>query len=442
MKILICGAGIAGTALTLLLSNLNKDSKHQLKITLLERAPSLRDTGLQVDLRGPGIQVLRRMGLEEAFQKVAVQEQGLRMVDSNWKSWGYFPANKSGKGLQSFTSEFEIMRGDFCRMLYAGCLGGDEVEVRFGVWVTQVKQRENGDRGVEVVFSDGKTEEFDLVVGADGLGSRMRRMMMMGYGVDDDVNPGYHSLGAYAAYGTVAQKMKEGENYDAVGFMATRNRGVMVRRHRPDVYQAYVFCRTDAAVELNSSSSVRSDSLEEEKRALVQVFKGTGWNVERTVQGLVEADDYYRERIGVIKLDRWHQGRAVLVGDAAYCPSAMTGMGTTCGIVGAYILAGEIAKHCSGDPGVVSDEAITAALQEYEKKLRPFMDQVQKGLTDSDNYMDKFPSSSLGIALVYYLFWISSLLRLDVLARWVLREDTKGWALPDYPELDRGMADS
>lgn len=113
----------------------------------------------------------------------------------------------------------------------------------------------------------------------------------------------------------------------------------------------------------------------------------------------------------------------------------MTGMGTTCGIAGAYVLAGEIGKHCGkgfkgGIP--VPKNSITVALAEYEGRLRPFINTVQKGLTDNENYMDKFPSSPLGVQMVYVLFWVASLLRLDFLAKWVLREDTKGWKLPEY----------
>ncbi|KAL2862216.1 uncharacterized protein BJX67DRAFT_366831 [Aspergillus lucknowensis] len=426
LKILICGAGIAGNALAFWLSRPNPGG-HNDSITVTERHPTLRATGLQVDLRGPGIQVLKRMGLEEAFRAKAVQEQGLRLVDGKGRGWGYFPANRSGKGLQSFTTDWEVMRGAFCRLLYDKCSGEQGVEYRFGVRVTEIKQQEG--EGVEVVFSDGRRQTFDLVVGADGLGSRMRRMM---YGFDEGdraANPGYHSLGVYAAYGTIQQDMKEGEGYDATVLLATGHRGIMVRRHDPHWYQAYVNCKSNSAEELKSSGTA---DIAEEKKVLARVFRGVGWESERILHGLVKSEDFYRERIGVVKLDSWSRGRVVLVGDAAYCPSAMTGMGTTCGLVGAYILAGEISTALAES----GSQDITAALKRYEQQLRPFMDQVQKGLTDSDNYMDKFPSSRLGIALAYCLFWICSLLRFDLLARWILREDTKGWQLPEYSKMD------
>ncbi|KAL2793774.1 hypothetical protein BJX66DRAFT_219889 [Aspergillus keveii] len=425
-KILIAGAGISGLALAHCLSTPTLNNTHNYEVTVIERAPTLRATGLQVDLRGPGIDVLHRMGLADSFREFSVPEQGLRLVDRKGKSWGYFSANRSGKGVQSFTSDWEIMRGDFCRLLYQACEGRKVVRFLFGVHVVDVKEIEEEE--AEVVFSDGKVERFDIVVGADGLWSKMRRMIMGGE--SGSANPGYHPLGVLAAYGTIEQEMREGDDYYASAFMAPGNRGIMTRRHKPDRYQAYAFCRLDEA----ALKDISRGDLDGEKRGLGSVFRGAGWESEHTIQALVDSEDLYTERMGVVTLDAWSRGGCVLVGDAAYCPSAMTGMGTTCGLVGAYVLAGEIARHCAGSN--VSKENITAAFSSYEEKLRPWIEQVQKGLTDSENYMDKFPSSSTGIAVVYWLFWIASLLRLDIVARWVLREDSNGWILPEYSELD------
>ncbi|KAL4908864.1 hypothetical protein BDW74DRAFT_187354 [Aspergillus multicolor] len=416
LHILITGAGIAGTALAYWLSKLGH------AVTVIERAPELRASGLQVDLRGPGIQVIRRMGLEEAFRKHAVAEEGLRLVDGRGKSWGYFSANRSGQGLQSFTTDWEIMRGDLCKMLANAC--AERVKFVFGVQVMEVREVVDG---VEVEFSDGAMDRFDLVVGADGLWSKTRRMML---GADGDENPGYNSIGVFAGYCTIPNEIKKDERYDATAFITTGSRGIMIRRHDPRKIQAYVMCDSRASGRLRKST--RGD-IEEEKRALADVFRGAGWKCDEILAGLVESDDLYCERMGLVKINEWSCGRIALVGDAAYCPSAMTGMGTTCGIVGPYILAGEIDKHCRT---TASKETIRNALEAYERKLRPYMDQIQKGLTDSDHYMDKFPSSSFGIGALYFVFWIATVLRLDIIAQWMLREKTDGWELPEYPEMD------
>ncbi|RYO93407.1 hypothetical protein DL762_001106 [Monosporascus cannonballus] len=113
LKVLTVGAGIAGNSLAFWLSKLGHN------VTVVERFPSLRTTGLQADLRGHRIEVPRRTGLEKAFRSLAVPEQGIQIVDSSGRRRAYFPANnKSGQGRQAFTSDFEIMRGDLCRLLY------------------------------------------------------------------------------------------------------------------------------------------------------------------------------------------------------------------------------------------------------------------------------------------------------------------------------------
>ncbi|OKL55586.1 hypothetical protein UA08_09173 [Talaromyces atroroseus] len=437
LKILICGAGITGNALAFWLANLGHET------TVVERFPNLRASGLQVDLRGPGIQVIRRMGLEELFRERSVPEQGLRLVDDKGRSWGYFPVNKSGRELQSFTTDFEIMRGDLCQLLYDTTKKFDRVRYRFGIYVQQIEQT---DRYAEVIFSDGGKERFDLVVGADGQGSRTRSMMLQSDNNDGklDRSSGYEvpeksaaeepfqPLGVIAGYFTVYQEVQEAKDYDASIYLTTQARGIMTRRHDPHKYQTYLFCSANKSARLKAATK---GDVDEEKRALTEVFRGIGWqSKEEILTGLAESDDFYCERIGVVVLNYWPSRRIALVGDAAYCPSVMTGMGTSCGVVGAYILAGEIARYCGKDSEGAMHGIVTA-LDSYEQKLRPLMNHIQKGLTNNPNYMDQLPSSNWAIGLMYVLFRVASLLRLDFLARWVLREDTNGWELPEYPEM-------
>lgn len=101
LKVFICGGGIAGNALAYWLAKSNHD------VTVIDRYQDLRVTGLQVDLRGPGIEVLKRMGLDEGFRAHTAREEGMQVVSSSGGEWAYFPANKSGQGHQSFTSDYE-----------------------------------------------------------------------------------------------------------------------------------------------------------------------------------------------------------------------------------------------------------------------------------------------------------------------------------------------
>lgn len=418
MKVLISGGGIAGNALAFWLSKLGHD------VTVIERFPSLRVTGLQIDLRGHGIEVMKRMGLEQAFRSKQAPEQGLQVIDGKGRRWAYFPANKSGDGLQSFTSDFEIMRGDLCRIMYSAATKHGAKYV-FGISITNFEEKQNS---VEVHFTNGNTENFDLVVGADGVRSRTRKIML-----GSDAPDAFHPIGnIYVAYFTVRQPIQKDEEYIATSYTAPGRRAIMTRRHSPDEIQVYLGLNSDS----ERLKNARPGDVKEEKAALAEIFQGAGWRADEILASLLtDSQDFYCERMGLVKLDSWSQGsRVTLVGDAAYCPSATTGMGTTCGIVGAYILAGEIGRYCNihkNDKDKASD--LATALEAYEQKFRPFIDQVTQGVSEAT--WNALPSTSFGIAVMNCILGVASLLRLDIIGKWFLRENVKDWDLPDYEEM-------
>ncbi len=421
MKVLISGAGIAGNALAFWLSKLGHD------VTVVERFPSIRATGLQIDLRGAGIEVLKRMGLEQAFRSKSAPEQGLRLIDSSGKQRAFFPANTSRKGPQSFTSEYEIMRGDLCHLLHDAT--NDRVTYIFG---TSIESFTEKDGAVEVRFGSGETGRFDLVVGADGQGSRTRKLML-----GPSVADGFYPCGSqYVGYFTIPQPMQEGEGYMATSYIAPGKRGIMTRRQNPHELQIYLGCTANSERLKNARGDVGA-----EKAALTEIFQGAGWKTDEILESLKDADNFYCERIGLVKLDSWSRGRVTLVGDAGYCPSANTGMGTTAAIVGAYILAGEIGNHCGPNNGKAvkkagTEDGLAAALGAYERKFRPFMTQVQDKVSDGSIW-DKMPSSAFGIAIMNYIVGVIAFLRLNVFGEWLLAENVKGWDLPDYDEMVR-----
>ncbi len=420
LKILISGAGIAGTVLAFWLSKLGHE------ITVVERFPELRTNGLQLDLRGHGIQVLKLMGLDAEFRARAAPEQGMQMVNRSGNRVAYFPVNKSGKGVQNLTSEYEIMREDLCRLFYDAAQ--KRVDYVFG---TSIKDFSETDSGVQVTFADGRTDCFDLVVGADGQWSRTRRMMLDPKSAD----PMTLLNNTYFAYFTVPQPMKKGDGYDCTLYMAGKGRGIMTRRSNPDQAQIYLSCTSESA----KFKAARRGNTDEEKEAFVETFHGAGWKTEDFLKGMQESKDFYCERIGLVKMPSWSKGRVTLVGDAAYCPSVMTGMGTTSGVVGAYILAGEIGQYCgrASDGGdEIPNGKIEQALAAYEAKFRPFMDQVQKGVGE-ESFVSKLmmPSSALGIALVNGVMRVLSRLGVDMFSGSFLKEDVRDWTLPRYKEL-------
>ncbi|PKS06058.1 hypothetical protein jhhlp_007892 [Lomentospora prolificans] len=413
LKVLISGAGIAGNALAFWLSKLGHE------VSVIERFPSLRTTGLQLDLRGHAIPVLRRMGLDRAFRAKRAPEQGMQVVGSSGRRWAFFPANKSGEGLQGFTTDWEIMRGDLCRLLYDA--SKDNANFIFGSGIDSFEQK---DGNVQVRFTDGHTDTFDLVVGADGVWSHTRKLMLG----PDEPDPFQPVENLYLAYFTMPRPLRKGEEYIATTYVAPGGKGIMTRRTNSDEIQVYLSCKTDS----ERLRKARRGDVEEEKAGMAEVLKGSGWITEDVLKALPTVKDFYCERLGLVKMQAWYKGNVVLVGDAAYCPAALTGMGTSSAFVGSYILAGEIAKHCGGPNEEQGKEGLATALRAYDHKFRPFMDQVQKGVGENT---DQWPSTSFGVTVMNLLLGVASLFRINVLGKFVLKEDVKGWDLPDYREL-------
>ncbi|KPI34420.1 uncharacterized protein AB675_3888 [Cyphellophora attinorum] len=407
MKVLIVGAGVAGNALAVWLSRLGH------YVTVVEHFPTFRTSGLQIDLRGPGIEVLKRMGLESAFRSKMAPEQGIRIVDSKGRVWGSFPVNKSGKGLQSFTTDWEIMRGDLVRLLREACL--ESVTFKFGVTASAF---EESSEGINVKLSDGTSSTYDLVVGADGVHSRVRKLMLAKQdAIEDPLHP--IAGGSVVAYFTSPSALQPGEGFNATGYLSTGKRGIMTRRSSPDFIQVYIGGQPDPKV---FSGLTRGDT-EAEKRAMAEFMHGAGWRTEELIGAMMTSEDFYCERIALVQMKRWSAGRIVLLGDAGYCPSVNTGMGTTCALVGAYILAGELA--------IVDDCGVDRALQSYEATFRPYMEEVQKGLVDEGGM--SLPNGRAGVLGFNVLAGLAALFKINV-GKWMMREDIK-WKLPKYESL-------
>ncbi|KAJ5783400.1 uncharacterized protein N7518_009077 [Penicillium psychrosexuale] len=395
-KILISGAGITGNSLAFWLSKLGHN------VTIVERFPSLRASGLQIDLRSHGIEVMKRMGLEDAFKAHSIPER---------KCLG-------------FSTKYEIMRGDLCRIIYD--LSKSRAKYIFG---TSIESYEDNDKEktINVRFANATEDTFDLVIGADGQGSRTRKMML-GREAPDAFRP---LNGRYIGYFTFPQPIKEGEGYVATMYSAPGGRGIMLRRHNAQEIQAYLGGQTNSE---QLKEHLRGD-VAEQKEALKEMIQGAGWRADEILGYLKDSKNFYCERLGMVKMPHWSRGRVALVGDAAYCPPVMTGMGTTSGIVGAYVLAGEIGRHC-GEPAEKGNGSLMAAIQAYEQTFRPFINQVQAGVAEDEGLWDKISGTAFGIALGNYLMGAASLLRLDVLSKFST-DPVKNWKLPTYKELLR-----
>ncbi|CAO1597564.1 hypothetical protein XANCAGTX0491_001371 [Xanthoria calcicola] len=269
------------------------------------------------------------MGLLDIIRRKLVDEAGVALVDSQGNIKATVLANRSGRGAQSLTSEYEIMRGDLVRVLYDATK--DDVTYIFGKTVEGFELDPNNP-GVTVHFSDGQSSRYDILVGADGQGSRIRKAILPSH-TDDPIK----RLGLYLAYWFVPRAATD-TNIRKVYHIPSAI--IMSRTHSPTQGQAYFSLRDDD----RSNDQIRSltrASTETQQDFWSQRFRGAGWQTDRLLDGMATTDNFYCQEAIQIHTDTWSQGgRVVLLGDAAYCPSPITGMGTTGAFVGAYVLAG------------------------------------------------------------------------------------------------------
>ncbi|PLP58148.1 oxidoreductase [Mesorhizobium loti] len=399
----MCGGGIAGPSLAYWLAR----SGHQ--VVVAERFPALRATGAQVDLRGQGIEAVQRMGLLDSVKSKLVDEAGVSLVNAQGKARATFMANTSGHGPQSLTSEYEIMRGDLVRILHDATK--DDVEYVFGKAVERFDQDE---RKVVARFSDGSSNEFDLLVGADGQGSRIRGAILPPDGPDP-----YLRMGIHMAYWFIPRIVSDSNIRDT--YNARGGRMIMRRSHNPAQTQVYFILRQAS----DEASAIHKAPIDDQKLFWARKFRNAGWQTGRFVEGMAATDFFYSQEVVQVRTQSWSKGRVVLVGDAAHCASPYSGMGISGSLVGAYVLAGEINRTI---------EDLPRALAAYDATLRPFVDEIQtlKPLL----LRLCMPQTQLGIDALHSLAGLACLLRIpDLIARFSKEDRGGDWRLPDYAEL-------
>ena len=338
-SVLISGASVAGPALAFWLG------RYGFHPTIVERAPAMRPGGYAVDFRGASVRVLERMGLLSEVQRRQTRIGAITIVDRDNKKVASMP--------DGFTSgELEILRGDLAGIFHEATR--ETTEYIFDDSIASMKESE---AGVDVVFERGGQRRFDLVVGADGLHSKVRSLAFgeeanfvryLGYYVSIFTIPNYLNLdqrGLY--YGTLGKKV-----------------GIFSGGDQREAKASFFFATEPLEYDRRN--------MEQQKRALRDHFQQEGWEVPRLLQIMETAPDFYFDSISQVKMNRWSAGRSVLLGDAAYCASPLSGMGTGMAVVGAYVLAGELAE-ANGDYAL--------AFERYENLMRDFVKKCQ-GIAD------------------------------------------------------------
>ncbi|WP_433677702.1 FAD-dependent monooxygenase [Nocardia sp. CA-119907] len=314
MRILISGSSIAGPVLAYWLT------RNGCSVTVVERAPALRKSGGHaVDLFLPAMDISERMGVLSRIEervtgtnRMTLRREGARR-----------PVGLDLSKVFDATSErhAEIMRDDLSRIYYDAA--SDDVEYLFGDSITKISP--DGD----VSFEKAAPRRFDVVVGADGLHSNVRRLVF------GDESRFSNFAGAYLGVLTVPAISgldRELRIHTGVG----RTVGIYGARHLDDARALFLF-RSERELDFHHHDATR------QKQLLREAFLGMHPDVDRLLDELDRTHSFYFDSIAQIRMDTWSRGRVVLVGDAGYCPGPAVGGSTSLAVVGAYVLAGELA---------------------------------------------------------------------------------------------------
>ncbi|MFF3677434.1 FAD-dependent monooxygenase [Streptomyces sp. NPDC002120] len=333
--VLISGASVAGPALAYWLR------RHGFAPTVVERAEAVREGGYAVDFRGEALDVLDRMGLLERIRELDTEMGDAAMVDAEGRQYATLPA-------VIFAGDLEVLKGDLTRMLYEATR--EDVEYVFGDSIASLTEDEDG---VEVTFERGTPRRFDLVVGADGLHSRTRALA---FGPEEQF---VRHLGIYTAIFSL-------DNY-----LGLENTG---RLYAAPGKAANIFTAR-ANTEARAAFHLAAEHLEYDRhdrvgqqRIIAERFADEGWEIPRLLHEMAQAPDFFFDANAQVEMDSWSRGRIVLLGDAGYCAGPTSGRGTSQALIGAYILAGELAAS-GGDH--------TTAFAAYEREMRGYVSEHQ-----------------------------------------------------------------
>ena len=341
LNVLISGAGIAGPVCAYWLARAG------IKATVIERATLLRNAGQSIEVAGPRLEVVQKMALEEAVRAKGTKEAGLAFVDATNRIIAELPMEAPGV---SFTSEFEVLRGDLVEIFYEACR--KETDYVFGDYITSVDDQ--GDK-VRVGFAKGQDRDFDSVIVADGMSSRTRGLVF------DDEAP-VKGLGHCCSYFTIPYHESDGT---WSRFYRAPGRQILLRPHGPTGTAAHLGMAAEAA-----TGFMKLD-VKGQKQMMHDLFHDAGWQAQRVLAGMDNCNDFYMTETAQVKVKQYSKGRVVLLGDSAFCPSPIAGVGTTLAIVGAYVLAGELARHATPQEAFVAYEGIMRPYVEKSQKLPP-----------------------------------------------------------------------
>jgi 2-polyprenyl-6-methoxyphenol hydroxylase-like FAD-dependent oxidoreductase len=345
LRVLVSGASISGLTTAYWLARFG------FAVTVVERAPHLRPGGQALDVRGPALAVAGRMGVLAAIREHATKLTGFSMVDAEGKEV-HRSEERTLTGGRFDSDDIEILRDDLCRVLFEAV---SNVEYLFGDSIASLAQNASG---VEITFEHAAPRRFELVVGADGLHSRVRRLT---FGPEEQF---LYQLGnSYVAI------------FGMPNFLGLERWETMYQDERTEVGAMVMGLRKDAKarayVGFTAKEPIVYDhrDIEAQKRLMAERLSGGGWVLPQIVEHMMAATDFHFDSISQIRMAGWSRGRVVLVGDAGYSVALASGQGTSVAMVGAYVLAGELAAH---------KDDLTRGIAVYENELREYVSRNQE----------------------------------------------------------------
>ncbi|MEV5833898.1 FAD-dependent monooxygenase [Nocardia sp. NPDC052112] len=385
--VLISGASIAGPALAYWLNRYGFD------VTVVERASSLRPGGQAVDFTGETHhKVLEHMGILDDIYAHRTGTTDIAIVDGAGAQQAVISGDFTG-------GDVEILRGDLARIMYEKTYR--DCEYVFGDSISALTET---DDGVWVEFEKGTPRGFDLVFGADGIHSRVRRLA---FGPEKEFVKHlghYYCVAGASPWATKSEGTPE--RMTAYGY---NEPGKCVITGGSKAQQLYIF----ASPELDYAR----DDAEAQRRIVRETFADVGWEAPRMLAEMDDFDDFFLDSISMVrKMKSFSRGRIALVGDSGY-GNTLGGFGTGLAVQGAYIIAGELA---------LADGDYPAAFARYDERM-----QALTKLADYSNAGRFFaPKTALGIK---FRNWFLHSWMFDKMVN--MTENVKTIELPDYPAL-------
>lgn len=349
IKILVVGAGIAGPAICYWLKRFGFSP------VLIEKSAAIRKGGQALDVRGIATHIAREMGIYDQICDMRTRIEWGRFVDTTGKVLHEEQGETFGFRQDD---EVEILRGDLVEILMKTIA---DVPCHFNQSITSMQQ---DDDNVTVHFKDGRIENYDIVIAADGIHSATRRMIF------NKTEYQLIHLGSYISTFTIPNYL--GLNHMDLECEANHKLVSINSDNDPEIARAGFMFRSQHILK-----DIRDER--EQKQFLCDTFRDFGWETQNILNRMSESNDFYFDTIMQVKMDSWTKGRIALVGDAAYCPSPLSGQGNNLAFVGAYILAGEL-KAANGN--------YMPAFINYNSLLRSFVEANQKfGVWVSESFL-------------------------------------------------------